>query len=188
MGYGHRRAFPYGHRSMKVSAHYGGLLLEMESHTSSYSITEGIASQELREWCEGYDIQQAFTSIAYPQGNGQAEVTNQKILKILRAWLNHMGGSWVNKLPSVLWALRTTSKEATRLIPFQLVYGSEAVVPMEVGVESDRVQLYDELNAERKLVELDLVDETCAKASIRLTAYRQRMKQNYNRRVIPRSF
>ncbi|XP_042436924.1 uncharacterized protein LOC122022878 [Zingiber officinale] len=75
-----------------------------------------------------------------------------------------------------------------RQTPFHLVYGGEAVVPMEVGVESDRVQHYDEGNAERRLMELDLVDEMQAKAAAQLTAYRQRMKQNYNRRVIPRSF
>ncbi|XP_042460737.1 uncharacterized protein LOC122044292 [Zingiber officinale] len=27
--------------------------------------------QQLKEWCEEYDIQQAFTSVAYPQSNGR---------------------------------------------------------------------------------------------------------------------
>ncbi|XP_042460373.1 uncharacterized protein LOC122043872 [Zingiber officinale] len=137
------------------------------------------AGQRLREWCESYDIQQA--SVAYPQGNGQAEIANQEILRVLRARL--VGGSWVDELPNVLWALCTIPKEATGMIPFHLVYDSEAVVPMEVGVESDRVQHYDKGNVERRLMELDLVDEMRAKVAVRLTAYRQRMKQNYNRRV-----
>ncbi|XP_042387435.1 uncharacterized protein LOC121979508 [Zingiber officinale] len=95
---------------------------------------------------------------------------------------------WVDELPSVLRALRTTPKEATGVTPFHLVYGGKAVVPMEVGVESNQVQYYDEGNAERRLMELDLVEETWAKAVVQLTVYRQRMKQNYNRRVILRSF
>ncbi|XP_042446280.1 uncharacterized protein LOC122031200 [Zingiber officinale] len=127
---------------------------------------------ELREWCEGYDIQQAFTSVAYPQGNGQAEVTNWEILRVLHAWLDYMGGSWVDELPSVLWALRMTPKEATDVTPFQLVYDSEAIVSVEVRIESDWVQLYDEGNVEQRLMELDLVDETRAKEAIRLTTYR----------------
>ncbi|XP_042467352.1 uncharacterized protein LOC122050524 [Zingiber officinale] len=73
-----------------------------------------------------------------------------------------------------MWALRTTPKEAIDVTPFQLVYNGEAVVPVEVGVESDRVHLYDEENDERRRMELDLVDE--------------HMKQSYNRRVILRSF
>ncbi|XP_042466235.1 uncharacterized protein LOC122048779 [Zingiber officinale] len=126
--------------------------------------------------------------MAYPQRNGQTEVTNQEILKDLRARLDHAGGNWVNVLPNVLWALHMTLKEATGITLFHLVYRCEAVVPMEVRVESDRVQLYDERNAERRLMKLDLVDEMWDKATVWLMAYRQRMKQNYNQRVIPRSF
>ncbi|XP_042458816.1 uncharacterized protein LOC122042646 [Zingiber officinale] len=111
--------------------------------------------------------------MAYPQGNGQAKVTNREILRVLRAQLDQLGGSWVDELPSVLWSLRTTLKEVTSVTSFQLVYGSEAVVPMEVGVESYQVQLYDEGNPERRHMELNLVDETGAKAVIRLTVYRQ---------------
>ncbi|XP_042467380.1 uncharacterized protein LOC122050551 [Zingiber officinale] len=144
--------------------------------------------QWLKEWCEGYDIQQVFTSMAYPQSNRQAKVANREILRVLHAQLDHIGGSRVDELPSVLWALRTTSKEPTGVTLFYLVYDSEAVIPVEVGVEYDRVQYYDEGNVERRLMELDLVDETRAKAAVRLTAYQQRMKQNYNQRVIPRSF
>ncbi|XP_042419647.1 uncharacterized protein LOC122008107 [Zingiber officinale] len=79
-------------------------------------------------------------------------------------------------------------KEGTGATPFHLIYGGEAVVPVEVRVESNRLQHYVEDNAERRLLELDLVDESRAKAAILLMAYRQRMKQNYNRRVIPRLF
>ncbi|XP_042460188.1 uncharacterized protein LOC122043646 [Zingiber officinale] len=122
--------------------------------------------QKLRELCEGYAIQQVFTSAAYSQSNGQAKVANRKILKGLRAWLNHTGGSWVDEPPSVLWALRMTPKEGTGVTPFHLVYDGEAVVPTEVGVESDRVRFYDEGNVGRRFMELDLVDETWAKAVI----------------------
>ncbi|XP_042472390.1 uncharacterized protein LOC122055056 [Zingiber officinale] len=121
--------------------------------------------RQLREWCEGYDIQQTFTSVAYPQRNG-----------------------WVGALPGLLWAIRTTPKEGTDVTPFHLVYGGEAIVLVKVGIESDRVQQYDVDNAERRQLELDLVDETSTKADAQLTAYWQRMRQRYNRRVIPRSF
>ncbi|XP_042466126.1 uncharacterized protein LOC122048651 [Zingiber officinale] len=100
-----------------------------------------------------------------------AEVTNREILKGLRARLDHAGGNWVDKLPSVLWALHTTPKEVTGVTPFQLMYGGEAVALVEVGVKSDQVQLYDERNIERRLMELDLVDESRDKAIVRLMAY-----------------
>ncbi|XP_042441217.1 uncharacterized protein LOC122026545 [Zingiber officinale] len=146
------------------------------------------ASWRLKEWCEGNGIQQVFTSVTYPQNNDQVEVTNREILIGLRARLDHAGGSWVDELPSVLWALHTTPKEATGMTSFHLVYGGEALVPVEVGVEFDRVQHYDEENDERRLMELDLVDEVRDKAVVRLMAYWQQMKQSYNQRVIRRSF
>ncbi|XP_042441440.1 uncharacterized protein LOC122026791 [Zingiber officinale] len=126
--------------------------------------------------------------MAYPQGNRQAKVANREILRVLCDRLDHTEGSWVDELPSVLWALRTTSKEGTGVTPFHLVYDGEVVALVEVGVESDRVQYYNEGNTERRLMELDLVDETRAKAVVQLTAYRQWVMQNYNQRVIPRSF
>ncbi|XP_042423601.1 uncharacterized protein LOC122011279 [Zingiber officinale] len=87
------------------------------------------------------------------------EVTNREILRVLHARLNHMGGSWVDELPSVLWALRTTPKEGTGATPFHLVYGGEAIVAVEIEVEYDRIQHYGEDNAKRRLLELDLMDK-----------------------------
>ncbi|XP_042386806.1 uncharacterized protein LOC121978541 [Zingiber officinale] len=130
------------------------------------------AGRKLKEWCEEYGIQHAFTSVVYPQSNGQVEVANREILRILRVRLDHIGGSWVDELPGVLWAIRTTPKEGTGITPFHLVYGDEAIVPVEVGVESNRIQHYSEDNAERRLLELDFVDETRDKEVVRLMAYR----------------
>ncbi|XP_042380202.1 uncharacterized protein LOC121972613 [Zingiber officinale] len=136
-----------------------------------------------------------LTTVTLPQEDLdaliQARVTKileQQQPQALADRLDHAEGTWVDKLPSVLWALRMTPKEATDVTPFQLVYSGETVVPVEVGVESDRMQLYDKGNTKRRLMELDLVDESRDKVTILLMTYRQRIRQNYNRRVIPSSF
>ena len=51
---------------------------------------------------------------------------------------------WPEELPSVLWAYRTTTKMPTRETPFRLAYGSEAVIPTEVGLITYRVGNHDE--------------------------------------------
>ena len=94
----------------------------------------------------------------------------------------------MEELPSILWAYRTTPRESTGLTPFHLVYGNEAVVPIEIGVPSTRRMLYDEENAEQRLAELDLISETHEQTTIRLMAYQQRMRQNYDRKVVHRFF
>ncbi|XP_042439913.1 uncharacterized protein LOC122025208 [Zingiber officinale] len=71
-------------------------------HSFTHRLTEEMKASTLREWCERYDIQQHFTSVAYLQSNGQVEVANQEILRILRVRLDRVGGSWVGELPGVL--------------------------------------------------------------------------------------
>ncbi|XP_042449054.1 uncharacterized protein LOC122033979 [Zingiber officinale] len=215
MGHGYRWIIYDGDSSAEVPTRICGLLIKMDGGRTLAKISEQMSikfvwqnilcwfsiprwlvsdngrqfvGRRLKEWCEGYGIQQVFTSVAYPQSNEQTKVVNREILIGLRARLDHAGGSWVNELPNVLWTLRTTPKEATDVTPFHLVYDGETLVPVEVGVESDRVQHYDEDNSERRLMELDLVNEVRNKAAVWLMAYRQRMKQSYNRRVVPRSF
>ena len=53
-------------------------------------------------------------------------------------------GAWVDELPGVLWAYRTTSKTATGETPFALAFGYEAVIPAEIGVETHRTEYFNE--------------------------------------------
>ena len=84
------------------------------------------------------------SSPAHPQANGQVEVTNRSLLKIIKTQLEGAKGIWPEELPSVLWAYRTTTRTPTGEILFQLAYGSEAVIPAEVGLTNYRVDNHDE--------------------------------------------
>ena len=60
----------------------------------------------------------------------------------------------------VLWSHRITPKEATRETPFSLVFGTEAVIPAEVGLLSYRVENYFEQENDVVLLEnLDFLEE-----------------------------
>ncbi|XP_073033822.1 uncharacterized protein [Primulina eburnea] len=96
-------------------------------------------------------------------------------------------GNWVDELPSALWAYRTTPREGTKETPLILVYGNEAVLPTEIGLESARVMFYDEDNGVRHVTDLDLFEGKREAASIGMEAYKNRIAQSYNRRVIQRS-
>ena len=72
-------------------------------------------------------------------------------------------------MPSVLWAYKTTVRIPTGETPFRLAYGSEAIIPAEVGLTSYRVGNHDEgRNDEALRLQLDLVDEVIATAEQRL--------------------
>ena len=66
---------------------------------------------------------------------------NQTLLKIIKAKLDDMKGAWLEELPNVLWAYRTTTRIPTRETPFRLTYGIEAVILVKVGVASIRQEV-----------------------------------------------
>ncbi|GJY15778.1 reverse transcriptase domain-containing protein [Tanacetum coccineum] len=101
------------------------------------------SNNPFREWCEELKIKQNFTSVAHPQANGQIEVTNRTILQGLKARLGKAKGQWVEELPNVLWAYRTTARAGNGCTPFNLVYGSEAVLPPEIGLPTYRISNFD---------------------------------------------
>ena len=87
------------------------------------------------------------------------------MLKIIKTQLEGAKGIWPEELPSVLWAYRTTIRTLIGETPFQLAYGSKAIIPAEVGLTSYRVGNHDESrNDEVMRLQLDLVDEVKATA------------------------
>ena len=63
---------------------------------------------------------------------------NRTLIKIIKAKLDDAKGAWLDELPNVLWAYRITVRTLTGETPFRLTYGTEAVIPVEVGVTSIR--------------------------------------------------
>ena len=91
-------------------------------------------NKAFRDFYSQLGIKNHYSSPAHPQANGQVEVTNQSLLKIIKTRLDGAKGIWPKELPSVLWAYRTTARIPTGETPFRLAYGNEAVIPAEVGL------------------------------------------------------
>ena len=126
---------------------------------------------------------------AYPQSNGQAEVTIRTLKAALKTKLEDLKGSWVEYLPKVLWAYRTTQKSATRETPFALAFGTEAVASVEVGIKSPRVELAsEEQNDEALRLNLELLDEKREQVQQRTEEYQRKTARYYNQRVKPISY
>ena len=101
-------------------------------------------SQKFKSFCSGLGIKNRYSSLGHPQANGQMEVTNRTLLKIIKSQLVGAKGTWSEELPGVLWAYRTTTRTLTRETPFSLAYSTEAVIPIEVGLTSLRREFFDE--------------------------------------------
>ena len=142
-----------------------------------------------KDFCKHFGIQNHYSSPAHPQANGQAEVANQSLLKIIKTRLEGVKGVWPDELPGVLWAYRTTVKTPTRETPFKLAYGSEAVIPAEVHMANHKVTMYqDKDNEEQLCLNLDLIDEIRTDVDERTARYKNLMARQYDAMVKPRRF
>ena len=111
-------------------------------------------------------------------------MTNRTLLKIIKTKLDDAKDAWPEELPNVLWAYRTTARTPTGETSFRLTYGTEAVIPVKVGVTSTRQAAFrEEGNDEKLRLNLDCLDEVRDKASSRMVKYQQKMAEYYNKRV-----
>ena len=117
-------------------------------------------NQRFKSFCAELGVKNYYSSPAHSQSNGQAEVTIRTLKATLKTKLEDHKGKWVEYLPKVLWAYRTTCKFATQETPFALAFDTEAVAPVEVGLESPRVKFAStECKKETLRLNLDLLKE-----------------------------
>ncbi|KAL2486304.1 cysteine-rich RLK (RECEPTOR-like protein kinase) 8 [Abeliophyllum distichum] len=95
-----------------------------------------------------------------PQANGQVEAVNKTIKYTFKRKLEASKRAWVDELPHVLWAIRTTVKTPTEETPFSMAYGSEAMSPVKIGIPSPgRVMFNEHINDDLLRTSLDLLSE-----------------------------
>ncbi|XP_071708594.1 uncharacterized protein [Rutidosis leptorrhynchoides] len=125
-----------------------------------------------------------FTSVANPQANDLCEVINSDIVSGIKKRLYEKHTGWVDELPNVLWALRTTFKKSIGETPFSLVYGSEAVILAEILVLTHRIANFNEAaNSEGLCENLNLIEERRLMAAIREANNKQQIAKYDNKRV-----
>nr|GEW13089.1 reverse transcriptase domain-containing protein [Tanacetum cinerariifolium] len=102
-------------------------------------------------WCESLNIKQMNTAVAHPQANGLVERDNKSLMEGIKARLGTEWADWVDELPNVLWAHHTSLKQSNDETPFSLTYGSEAVIPTEIGMPTHRTMMIREDKNEDEL-------------------------------------
>jgi hypothetical protein len=76
-------------------------------------------------------IRHDFTSVGHPQSNGLAERTIRNLTDRLCAVIEDGILDWKSKLGKIALALNTSVQESTKMTPFELVTGRQAVLPGE---------------------------------------------------------
>ena len=97
---------------------------------------------------------------------------------------------WSEKLPFALWAYWTSFRTSTGATPYSLVYGMEAVLPVEIEMGSLRVALEQQIPeadwAQARFDQLNLLDERRLRAADHVHTYQRKMARAFKKRVKPR--
>ena len=175
-----------GHRFIFVVIHYFMKWVEAASYASvtrlvickfikkeiicRYGISERIISDNatnlnnkmMDQICEQFKIKHHNSTSYCPKMNGAVEAANKNVKKIV-AKMTDTYKDWHEKLPIALHAYRTTVRTSIGATPFSLVYGMEAVLPIEVEIPSLRVLMEAKLEEaewiQTRYDQLNLIEE-----------------------------
>ena len=99
----------------------------------------------------------------YALANGQAESSYKSLKKGIQKVVEDNPWDWHNLLLDVLWAYRTSPRSSTGVTPYALVYGHDAVLPVEINVKSLRVRCQYQLDLgqyhQSMCLELESIDK-----------------------------
>nr|GEU31040.1 reverse transcriptase domain-containing protein [Tanacetum cinerariifolium] len=137
-----------------------------------------------KDWCDKLNITLRFASVKHPQSNGLVKRANRSLGEGIKSRLREGNKNWVEELPHVLWAHQTMIKSSHGDMPFSLTYGTEAVIPTEIGMPTYHTANVDVVNNDEELrLNLDLLDDRLERVTICEAKAKSKMMKYYNARV-----
>ncbi|XP_045802284.1 uncharacterized protein LOC123895852 [Trifolium pratense] len=146
----------------------------------------------MQEFAEQTGFKLLTSTPYYAQANGQVEAANKVIIGLIRKHVAQKPRNWNKILNQVLWACRKSPKESTNSTPFRLTYGNDAVLPVEIYLQSIRIQRQMEIPTDHywsmMFDELVDLDEERLRALDTLTRQKERVAKAYNKKVKSKTF
>jgi hypothetical protein len=102
-------------------------------------------SKEVCEFAESYRNKLFNSSSYYAQANGQTESSNRILISLVKKKISDHPKHWHKILSKALWAHRISKHHATKVSPFELVYGQEAVLHVEISLNAVRFARQNDL-------------------------------------------
>ncbi|HVH96324.1 MAG TPA: DDE-type integrase/transposase/recombinase, partial [Bacillus sp. (in: firmicutes)] len=135
-------------------------------------------NQWVNELCRTWQTKHRLTSPYRPQTNGMVERFNRTIGECLAKLSDER--EWDENIEAVLLAYRTKKHESTGFTPFQLIYGRQAILPIELKVSTYRKEEMDALLGRTKEI-IENNDSLKAQQRIKLLQEKRKQTQNSDR-------
>ena len=152
---------------------------------------QAFKSKSTVAFCEKNGIILKHLTPYYPHGNGLAESTNKSIIQSIKKLLKENKRSQYSMLKYALQADIITIKKAIGTSPFQLVYGTDVVFLVQLGIPVMKF-LHDSQeepnDIQRRiyaLIELQQKHETVQEKA---QLYRTKVKERFDRKIKENTF
>jgi len=138
------RAIPNAKASSVISFFYEDIICrhgcpkELLTDRGTHFVNEMLDSL-----CERFGVKHKLSTAYHPQTNGLVERFNRTLCEALAKFANENKDDWDLFVSSALFAYRTKRHNTTRHEPFYLLYGREAVLPIEFSITTPQAELFE---------------------------------------------
>ena len=123
-----------------------------------------------------------------PQRNGQAEVSNREIKKILEKTVNVTRKDWAKKIDDSLWAYWTAFKTPLGMSLYRIVNGKACHLPVELEHKAYWVTRMLNMNLEmaekKRMLQLNKLDELRQNAYDSSRIYKEKTKAWHDKHLV----
>nr|GEU38303.1 reverse transcriptase domain-containing protein [Tanacetum cinerariifolium] len=134
-----------------------------------------------------YGVNHRLSTMYHPQMNGQEEVSNCGLKRILERNVGENQASWSDKLDDALWAFCTAFKTLIGCTPYKLVYEKACHLPIELEHKAywalKHCNFDLKTTGDHQKVQMNELNELCDQVYENSLIYKEKMKKIHDSKI-----